>query len=153
SLVTAPVDELAEQLGWVADLTDRGADPTGHVVGAHVEGPFLSAVRCGAQNIDHMLAPDREILSGLLAAGRGALRSMTLAPELPGGLDLVSDLVAAKVVAALGHSDATYSQSRAAIDLGATLVTHIFNAMRPLHHREPGLVGAALEAGLACELI
>jgi N-acetylglucosamine-6-phosphate deacetylase len=93
------------------------------------------------------------VLSQLLTAGRGAVRCVTLAPELPGAMDLVSTLVAEHVVAAIGHSDATYAQTRAAIEAGASLVTHVFNGMRPLHHREPGPVGAALEAGIACELI
>ncbi len=153
SLVTAPVPELVQQLRWVRELTGRGATPEGHVVGAHVEGPFLSAVRCGAQNSRHLLAPDADLLTELVAAGEGTLRCMTVAPELPGGLDLVRELVRADVVAALGHSDATYDQARAAMEAGATLVTHIFNGMRPLHHREPGLVGAALESDIACELI
>ena len=110
-------------------------------------------MRCGAQNTDHMIGPDPDVLARLVAAGRGSLRCMTVAPELAGGLDLVIALVEADIVAALGHSDATYAQAMAAFDLGATLVTHIFNGMRPLHHREPGLVGAALASGVACELI
>ena len=122
-------------------------------MGSHIEGPFLSTLRCGAQNTDHMLAPDPAILSRLLSAGAGSLRCMTVAPELPGALELIDSLVASGVVAALGHSDATYAQARAAIDAGATLVTHVFNGMRPLHHREPGLIGAALESLIACELI
>jgi N-acetylglucosamine-6-phosphate deacetylase len=153
SLVTAPVDALTEQLGWARQLTDRGPTPKGHVIGSHVEGPFLSHLRCGAQNTDFMVAPSLEVLQALIAAAQGSLRCMTVAPELPGGLDVISALVAAGVVAALGHSDATYAQARTAMAAGATLVTHIFNAMRPLHHREPGLVGAALESGIACELI
>jgi N-acetylglucosamine-6-phosphate deacetylase len=153
SLVTAPVDALVEQLGWAAEATALGSTPDGHVAGSHVEGPFLSQVRCGAQNTDHMIGPDPAVLARLVAAGRGSLRCMTVAPELPGCLDLVTALVEADIVAALGHSDATYAQSMAAFDLGATLVTHIFNGMRPLHHREPGLVGAALVSGAACELI
>jgi N-acetylglucosamine-6-phosphate deacetylase len=153
SLVTAPVADLVQQLRWVSELVAGGGTPEGHVVGGHVEGPFLSAVRCGAQNTRHMLAPDPAVLAQLVEAAQGSLRCMTVAPELPGGLDLVRELVRSGVIAALGHSDATYAQARAAMDAGASLVTHIFNGMRPLHHREPGLVGAALESGIACELI
>jgi N-acetylglucosamine-6-phosphate deacetylase len=153
SLVTAPVDALTEQLTWAAELTARGPAPDGQVVGAHLEGPFLSPLRSGAQNTDHMLVPDPAVLARLLTAGRGSVRCMTLAPELPGAMDLLMMLVRAGVVAAIGHSDATYAQARAAIEAGASLVTHVFNGMRPLHHREPGLVGAALDAGIACELI
>jgi N-acetylglucosamine-6-phosphate deacetylase len=153
SLVTAPVDELTEQLGWAAELTRRGADPRGHVLGAHLEGPFLSARRCGAQNEAHMIAPDAEILAGLIAAAQGTLRMLTLAPELDGALALIPALRHAGVIVAIGHSDAGYEQARAAIAAGACHVTHLFNAMAPLHHREPGLVGAVLEAGIPCELI
>jgi N-acetylglucosamine-6-phosphate deacetylase len=153
SLVTAPVDELTEQLGWAAELTRRGTDPRGHVLGAHLEGPFLSARRCGAQNEAHMIAPDAEILGGLIAAAQGTLRMLTLAPELDGALELIPALRGAGVVVALGHSDARYEQARAAIHAGASHVTHLFNAMAPLHHRDPGLVGAVLEAGIPCELI
>jgi N-acetylglucosamine-6-phosphate deacetylase len=149
SLVTAPVEQLREQVTWAAALTST----TGGVLGAHLEGPFLSHARCGAQNAAHLRLPDRDAFADLLAAAGGTLRSMTIAPELPGALELVADVVAAGTVAALGHSDATYAQARAAIDAGASLCTHLFNGMRPLHHREPGLVGAALESGIACELI
>jgi N-acetylglucosamine-6-phosphate deacetylase len=149
SLVTAPVEQLREQVTWAAALTRT----TGGVLGAHLEGPFLSHARCGAQNAAYLRLPDRDAFADLLAAADGTLRSMTIAPELPGALELVADVVAAGTVAALGHSDATYAQARAAIDAGASLCTHLFNGMRPLHHREPGLVGAALESGIACELI
>jgi N-acetylglucosamine-6-phosphate deacetylase len=150
SLVTASLDALERQLGWIADLA---ADPATTVLGAHLEGPFLSPARRGAQNAAHLRPPDRAALAGLVDAAAGTLRSVTLAPELPGALDLIPDVLAAGVVAAIGHSDATYTQACAAIDAGATLATHLFNGMRPLHHREPGIVGAALGAGLACELI
>jgi N-acetylglucosamine-6-phosphate deacetylase len=153
SLVTAPVDGLVEQLGWVSELTALGPGDDGHVIGSHLEGPFLSPVRCGAQNTDYMVAPDLAVLAELVRAGAGSLRCMTVAPELPGALEVVDELVRAGVVAALGHSDATYAQARAAIERGAALVTHLFNGMRPLHHREPGLVGAALESDIASELI
>jgi N-acetylglucosamine-6-phosphate deacetylase len=149
SLVTAPVEQLREQLAWAAALSRS----TGGVLGAHLEGPFLSHARCGAQNAAYLRLPDRTAFAELLAAADGTLRSMTVAPELPGAPELVADVVAAGVVAALGHSDATYAHARAAIDAGASLCTHLFNGMRPLHHREPGLVGAALESGIACELI
>lgn len=153
SLVTAPTEALVEQLVWIAALTRRGATREGTVLGAHLEGPFLSHARCGAQNAAYLRMPDRAIFAELLAAGDGTLRSVTIAPELPGALELVADAVAAGVVVALGHSDATYAPARAAIGAGASLCTHLFNGMRPLHHREPGLIGAALEADIAFELI
>jgi N-acetylglucosamine-6-phosphate deacetylase len=153
SLMTASVAELSEQLGWVAELTRRGPTPRGHVLGSHLEGPFLSSRRCGAQNAAHMIAPDRFVLDRLVAAADGALRMITLAPELGGALALIPPLRGAGVIVAMGHSDATYEQAAAAIRAGANHATHLFNAMPALHHRAPGLVGAALEAGISCELI
>ncbi|MEP7019929.1 MAG: N-acetylglucosamine-6-phosphate deacetylase [Pseudonocardiales bacterium] len=153
SLVTAPLERLTQQLGWVADVVAAGPSPSGHVLGAHLEGPFLSPARCGAQNPRHLLPPDRAAFAGLAAAARGTLRSVTVAPELPGTLDLLGDILDAGAVAAIGHTDAGYADAMAAIDCGVTLATHLFNAMAPFGHREPGAAGAALMAGIACEVI
>lgn len=149
SLVTAPVDALAAQLEWVADAVAAG---TG-VVGAHLEGPFLASARCGAQNPAHLIDPTPDAVERLLKAGRGTVRVVTVAPERPGGLELIDQLVASGVVAAVGHTDADYETSLAAFERGASLVTHAFNGMRGAHHRDPGPVPAALDAGVACELI
>jgi N-acetylglucosamine-6-phosphate deacetylase len=89
----------------------------------------------------------------LLDASRGTLRSLTIAPELPGADDVIAAAVQAKVIVAIGHTDATYSQTRTAIANGASVMTHLFNGMPPIHHREPGPVLAALDAGLPCEII
>jgi N-acetylglucosamine-6-phosphate deacetylase len=148
SLMAAPVDLLCEQLGWVRGLTEASG-----VVGAHLEGPFLSAARCGAQNHEHLLDPDPLVLRKLLDAADGCLRTITIAPELPGALELIADAVAAGVVAAVGHTAATYAQAMAGFDAGATLATHLFNAMGPLSHREPGAAIAALDAGVVVEMI
>lgn len=153
SLVTAPVDDLCEQLGWAAELVRRGPTPSGHVLGSHLEGPFLSPRRSGAQNPAHMIAPDRAVLERLVAASGDGLRMVTLAPELDGALELIGPLRRQGVIVALGHSDASYEEALAAIRAGANHATHLFNAMPSLHHRAPGLVGAALEAGIPCELI
>ncbi len=153
SLAAASPSSVIETLGWVTDLVDAGPGQFGHVIGSHLEGPFLAESRRGAQNRAHLLMPDRNTFAKLVEASRGALRSVTIAPELPGALELVSDVVKAGAVAAIGHTDATYDQARAAIDAGATLATHLFNGMRPVHHREPGVVWAALVAGIACEVI
>jgi N-acetylglucosamine-6-phosphate deacetylase len=153
SLVTASVEELVVQAGWAAALTRRGPTPRGCVLGSHLEGPFLSPHRRGAQNADHMIEPDPETLERLITAGEGELRVMTLAPELAGALALIRRLREHGIVAAIGHSDASYEQAKAAIQAGAGHATHLFNGMAPLHHRTPGLVGAVLEAGVSCELI
>lgn len=148
SLVTAPVDALCEQLSWAADLADAG-----EIAGAHLEGPFLSHARCGAQNPDHLLEPDLAAFARMVEAARGHLRVITVAPELPGALELIEAAVAAGVTAAVGHTDATYDEATAAFERGATLATHLFNGMRPIHHREPGPVFASLDAGVPCETI
>ena len=153
SLVTAPEEALSAQLEWAAELVRRGPTPRGRVLGSHLEGPFLSSRRCGAQNEAYMLAPDLALLGRLLAVAGDTLRMVTIAPELPGALPLIQMLSRAGVIAAMGHSDANYEQALAGIRAGATHATHLFNAMPPLLHREPGLVGAALEAGITCELI
>jgi N-acetylglucosamine-6-phosphate deacetylase len=153
SLMTAPVDELCEQLTWAADLTRRGPAPGGHVLGSHLEGPFLSPRRSGAQNPAHMISPDLAVLERLVAAAGGSLRMVTLAPELAGAVALIAPLREQGVIVAMGHSDASYEEAAVAIRAGANHATHLFNAMPSLHHRAPGLVGAALEAGIPCELI
>lgn len=140
SLVTAPVDDLVRGASALADLADDG-----HIAGIHFEGPFLSAPRCGAQDPRYLLDPDPAVWATLLAATRGHAKAITIAPELPGAIELIRRIVDSGVVAAIGHTDATYDQTLAGIDAGATLATHLFNGMRGLHHREPGPITALIE--------
>jgi N-acetylglucosamine-6-phosphate deacetylase len=143
TFVTAPVDELAGALRRAAGLA--GDSPAGaRVLGVHLEGPFLAPSRAGAHRREWMVPPSPAMVADLLAAGAGVLRVVTLAPELDGGLAAVAALASAGVVVSVGHSDATARQVAAAADAGARMVTHLFNAQRPLHHREPGVVGQAL---------
>ncbi len=128
----------------------EGAEPAG----IHLEGPFLSPKRPGAIRPESFRAPSITDLDRLLQAGGGFIRLMTLAPELAGGLDLVKRLVSGGVTASIGHTDATVDQARAAIAKGVTHATHAFNAMRGLHHRDPGVVGAIMESDqVTAELI
>lgn len=157
SLATAPLDRLAEQAGVLAAQI-AGADGLGPVVGIHLEGPFLAHARCGAHDPTLLRAPDRGELDALLQAGAGHVAMVTVAPELPGALALIDALVADGVIAAVGHTDATYEQAAAAFDRGATVLTHAGNAMAPFHHRAPGPVAAACDAtragsGVGVELI
>jgi N-acetylglucosamine-6-phosphate deacetylase len=104
------------------------------------------------------MAPDRDSVDTLLNAGKGAIRMVTLAPELDGALDAVRRFVDAGVIVAIGHTDATLAQVLPAVDAGATVATHLFNGMRPLHHREPGPIGALLDdervtVELICDLV
>ena len=143
TFVTAPVDELADALRRAAGFA--GDPPAGaRVLGVHLEGPFLAPSRAGAHRREWMVPPSPAMVADLLAAGAGVLRVVTLAPELDGGLAAVAALASAGVVVSVGHSDATARQVAAAADAGARMVTHLFNAQRPLHHREPGVVGQAL---------
>jgi N-acetylglucosamine-6-phosphate deacetylase len=112
------------------------------ILGMHLEGPFLSPNRLGTHEASSRRDPDPELLGRLLDAG--PVRLMTLAPELPGALELIDRLHERGVTVSLGHSDATAAQANAAFDRGACSVTHIFNAMRPFLHRDPGIAGAAL---------
>ncbi len=140
SLVSDHPEALVRQVSAMADHVEAG-----DLLGIHLEGPWLAARRCGAHEPDTLRDPDPAEIQALLVAGRGAVRMVTLAPELPGALEAIRRIVDAGSVAAIGHTDATYEQARAAIDAGATVATHLFNAMRPVHHREPGPVAAALE--------
>ena len=117
---------------------DRGP----RILGAHLEGPFLSPARLGTHSLAARRDPDVALLERLLAAG--PVRLVTLAPELPGALELIDLLHARGVTVSLGHTNATAAEANAAFDRGVRTVTHIFNAMRPLAHRDPGVVGAAL---------
>jgi N-acetylglucosamine-6-phosphate deacetylase len=127
----------------VAALARMPRDVPGpRILGAHVEGPFISPERLGVHPAAARRDPDPALLERLLAAGR--VRTVTLAPELPGADELVRMLVARGVTVSCGHSDATAEEAGRAFDLGARTVTHLFNAMRPFHHRDPGIVGAAL---------
>jgi N-acetylglucosamine-6-phosphate deacetylase len=149
--VSAAVDELVASVGAIRRASDvRGAGA--RVLGAHLEGPFLSPARPGAMDPRTFLEPDERVVQRLL--GAGGVRMMTLAPELRGALELVRQVVEAGAVASLGHSDASYEQARAAVMAGARSATHAFNAMAPLDHRSPGLLGAVLDLPeVSCELI
>lgn len=140
SLVTATPNEL---LGQVRALT--AATRAGVIAGIHLEGPWLSAARCGAHDADQLRDPDPAEIDALLDTADGAIRMVTVAPELPSGITAIRHLAAAGVVVAVGHTDASYDQTRTAIESGATIGTHVFNAMRPLHHRDPGPAMALLE--------
>ena len=140
SLVTAGPAEFIRQVGELAEDVRGGV-----IAGIHLEGPWLATERCGAHDPSLMRDPDPDELDHVLAVGGGAIRMVTLAPERIGALAAIRRIVDAGVVAAIGHTEATYEQTRAAIEAGATVGTHLFNAMRPINHREPGPVIALLE--------
>lgn len=139
TIITAPVDDLIDSLDVIEQA---GHGPGARILGAHVEGPFLSERRRGAHRADLVRSPEPSDVARIAAHPATVL--MTLAPELAGGMAAVAQIVDAKVVASIGHSDATAAEVHAAADHGARMVTHLFNAQRPIGHREPGVPGAAL---------
>jgi N-acetylglucosamine-6-phosphate deacetylase len=149
SLVSGTRAHLLSTVTTLAPLVHDGT-----LAGLHLEGPYLAPSRRGAHDKDALRAPDPAEVADLLAAGAGAVRMMTLAPELPGALELVGMLVQCGVVAAIGHTDATAEQCRAAVDRGASVATHLFNGMPPLHHRAGGPIAAlAADPRVRCEVL
>jgi N-acetylglucosamine-6-phosphate deacetylase len=146
TFITSPIDELTAALRRLSRLGPELAARTGRarILGVHLEGPFISPKRPGAHNPAWIVAPTAESVDALLAAGSGQLKLVTLAPEVDGGLAAVKQFTKAGVLVSVGHSDATAHQVSTAAMCGARMVTHLFNAQRPLHHREPGVVGQAL---------
>ncbi|MDK2896608.1 MAG: N-acetylglucosamine-6-phosphate deacetylase [Candidatus Atribacteria bacterium] len=118
--------------------------PGSKMLGIHLEGPYLSCKRRGAHNPAYLRSPDREETEELLAAGQGWVKRVTLAPELPGAMDLITYLATQDILVSLGHSQADYQTSLQAFEKGAQLITHLFNGMDPLHHRQPNLLSFAL---------
>lgn len=139
SLVTAPVDDLVRNVTLIADLMQTDAD----ILGSHLEGPFLDPAHHGAHEPSLLRAPVASDVARLLDAGRGTVRQVTVAPELPGGLDAIRQIVASGAAAAVGHTSADAAMARAAFEAGASILTHAFNAMPGIHHRAPGPVLAA----------
>jgi N-acetylglucosamine-6-phosphate deacetylase len=139
SLATAPLDDLAAGIARIRPLVERG-----DLAGIHLEGPYLSPLRRGAHNPALLRSPDLAEIRSLVESGGDTVRMVTIAPELVGAEKSIRWLASHRVVVALGHSDADAATARAAFGWGATVVTHLFNGMRPLHHRDPGLVAAAL---------
>ncbi len=126
--------------------------PGASVGGLYLEGPYFSETYCGAQNPAYLRAPSISEFERLYEASGGTVRVISLAPELPGAIPLI-EAARGRAAVAMGHTDADYETARQAIAAGVSILTHTCNAMRPLHHREPGALGAALDSGIFCELI
>jgi N-acetylglucosamine-6-phosphate deacetylase len=151
--VTAPVEETCHSLEGIARYirshekpkeTEENGRLAAEFVGIHLEGPFISKARRGVHPPDSIARPSVEVLQKFLDAADGLVKIVTIAPEIPGARELIEYAVAAKIVSAIGHTDADYDQARAAIQAGARHAVHMFNAMRPFTHRDPGVVGAIL---------
>lgn len=149
TIITAPLEAIRDAMGRIAlaaaAATERDA-PEARILGVHLEGPFIAAARRGAHRAEWVRTPDPDAIDLLLGhlPTRQMLRTITLAPELAHAMSAIARLAAAGIVVSIGHSDATAVQAETAIEAGARMVTHLFNAMRPFAHRDPGLAGVAL---------
>ena len=141
SLITNPIDVVCGNLDVVRGMMDGRPD----MLGTHLEGPFLAMSRKGAHDPKCLVDPTPDLVERILDAADGCLRQITIAPELPHGIDAIGRFAAAGVVPAVGHCDAGYDTARRAFDSGARIMTHMFDAMNGLHHREPGPIPAAVE--------
>jgi N-acetylglucosamine-6-phosphate deacetylase len=153
--VTAPLDATLRALDGLANQIAKLPEPgRARPLGIHLEGPFLSHQKRGVQPPEHLLAPSIATFDRLIDAAHGHVRLMTIAPELPGAIELTAHATSRGIRVSVGHSNATASETRAAIAAGAVSATHTFNAMRPLDHREPGILGTVLtDDDLYAELI
>jgi N-acetylglucosamine-6-phosphate deacetylase len=148
TLITAPIDELHRAMRTI----QRACASTPGILGVHLEGPFISPRRPGTHPVRYIQPPSLAVLASLAEGFQGLIQLVTLAPELPGAEPLIRE-INRFAVPALGHTDATYEQAQRALEQGARLITHLFNAMRGFHHREPGIVGAALTSPVMVSLI
>jgi N-acetylglucosamine-6-phosphate deacetylase len=158
--VTAPPDETRKSLEEISRYLSSPANvqppesPAAEIVGIHLEGPFISLSRRGVHPAGAIAKPSITLLDRYLECAGGKVKILTLAPEVPGALELVERAYARGVVVALGHTDATYEQARTAIFRGARHAVHVFNAMRPFSHRETGVLGAVLtDSNVTAEVI
>lgn len=148
--VTAPTQDTCHSLEGIARYIRKhegltgDARPAAEILGIHLEGPFISKAKRGVHPLDALAKPSVETLKKLLAAADGLVKIVTVAPELPGAIEVIEAAVEAKIVAAMGHTDANFDQTRAAIHAGARHAVHVYNAMRAFEHRDPGIVGAIL---------
>src|SRR6202050_5223809 len=159
--VTASVDETCRSLEGIAQyirahekFEQQSTAPGAEILGIHLEGPFISKARRGVHPPEAIARPSVAILEKFRAAADGLIRMITVAPEIPGALDLIQAAVSNGIVAAIGHTDANYEQTQAAIQAGARHTVHFYNAMRPFSHRDPGIIGAVLtEPDVSAEVI
>jgi N-acetylglucosamine-6-phosphate deacetylase len=148
--VTVPLDQICAALEHLADAIETASLENGsrrgraRPLGIHLEGPFLSHVRRGAHPLENLLPPTLETFNRLWQAARGHIRIMTIAPELDGALEVIAEAARLGVCVSMGHSDADLKSASAGVAAGARHATHTFNAMRPLDHRQPGIIGEVL---------
>jgi N-acetylglucosamine-6-phosphate deacetylase len=155
--VAAPLDATCTALERLADAIEAtvpSGDPAARPLGIHLEGPFLSHKRRGVHPPENLVEPTIAVFDRLWQAARGLVRVLTIAPELPGAMEVIAEAARRKVCVSIGHSDAEMPVAKAAVAAGARHATHTFNAMRPLDHREPGIIGEVLsDDGITADMI
>ncbi len=157
--VTASEIETSESVAGIARFILNSSqyaarELSAEILGIHFEGPFISPARRGVHPAEWIVPPSTALLAGYLKQARGTAQILTLAPELPGALELIAAARRAGLVVSLGHTDASYEQAQAAIDAGASHAAHVFNAMRPFSHRDTGVIGAVMTSSkVSAELI
>src|SRR5580704_3351895 len=148
--VAAPLDQTCRALERLADAIEAAQNSlaangdAAQPLGIHLEGPFLSHKRRGVHPPEYLVDPTLEIFERLWQAARGHVRMMTIAPELPGAIEVIEEAARRKVCVSIGHSDAVLETARSGVQAGARHATHTFNAMRPLDHRDPGIIAEVL---------
>src|SRR5277367_1488213 len=158
--VTAPVEDTCRSLEGIASYVrshEKAEDNTraaAEIVGIHLEGPFINKARRGVHPPESIALPSIDVLEQFRAAADGLVKIVTVAPEIPGALQLIARAVADGLVVAVGHTDADYDQARAAFKAGARHAVHIYNAMRPFTHRDPGVISAIMtDTDITAEII
>lgn len=141
--VSSSLEDLLKMISNVSQVAGR--EPGAQVAGIHIEGPYLNVKRKGMQNEQYLRHPDQDEMKFILEQSGSLIRMVTLAPELPGGIEMINFLKKRGIIPAIAHSDATYEEAIEAFRVGASHVTHCCNGMRPIHHRDPGLILAAFE--------
>lgn len=143
TLITGPKELSLRALNFIEEVRKNPMPGEAQIIGTHLEGPFISAIKSGMHPVEHIKSPDQSLIGEFLRAGK--ISQVTIAPELPGALELIKFLAASGVVVSLGHSNATAAQAHAGFDAGAKTVTHLWNAMKKKTESEPGLAQVALE--------
>ena len=152
--MTQSKENILKAMRAVKEYREAAGERGARIAGVHLEGPFIAAAHKGAQPLEYVAAPDAKTFDEYNAACGNAIKIITLAPETDGALDFIRHIVAQGTVVSVGHTGAKYAEVKAAMEAGATNVTHTYNAQSPLHHREIGVVGSALLLeDLYCELI
>ncbi|EHI97780.1 N-acetylglucosamine-6-phosphate deacetylase [Clostridium sp. DL-VIII] len=150
--MTVSIDEIRKSLKVIKDLKTTGNDGA-HILGVHLEGPFVSPKAIGAQNPNHLLSPSISAYQDIIKDYEDIIVSITLAPEVDGAKELIKYIADSGVICSLGHTNATYEEMLEAIKCGASHSTHLYNAMTPLNHRNPGAVGAVFDSNITTETI